>query len=559
MKWFREARFGMFIHWGLYAEAAGSWDGKQTSGAGEWIMNDMQIPDSQYAKMVPKFNPVKFDARQWVAIAKNAGMKYIVITSKHHEGFGMYPSALTDWCIKSTPFGRDPLKELSVACKEAGIKLCFYHSIMDWHQPDYMPKKPWNDLANPNPDFDKYVAYMKGQLKELLTGYGPIGILWFDGEWENTWNYDRGVDLYNYVRSLQPNIIINNRVGVDRGGPNGKSKVGDYGTPEQTIPPNGYGPGVDWETCMTMNDTWGFKAQDNNWKSPETIIHNLVDIASKGGNYLLNVGPTSEGVIPEPSVERLQTVGKWMEVNGEGIYSSVASPFNRQLPWGRCTKKTRGRVTTLYFHVFDWPANGQLNVPGLKTKPKKVWLLSDAKSKALPSRVTDDGVRITVPAAAPDSISSTVVARFTEPLDISPFYIKQEADGSISLPASEAEVNGDSIRYEKSDDRDNIGSWGNPAETAYWQFTITKPAKFDVTAQIAAPEGNGSFDIVVGGHTLRCSAPTTSGYGDFKSVDLGTINIPEAGATKLVVQPVKDGWHSMNLKSIVLKPIVGAP
>jgi alpha-L-fucosidase len=418
MKWFREARFGMFIHWGLYAQAAGSWDGKPTSGAGEWIMNDMKIPDSQYAQLVPQFNPVKFDARQWVALAKNAGMKYIVITSKHHEGFGMYPSALTDWCIKSTPFGRDPLKELSVACREAGIKLCFYHSIMDWHQPDYLPRKSWNDLANPNADFDRYVAYLKGELKELLTGYGPLGILWFDGQWENTWTYDRGVDLYNYVRGLQPNIIVNNRVGRDA--PPGQPKVGDYGTPEQTIPATGEGPGVDWETCMTMNDTWGFKKQDDHWKSTDTLIHNLVDIASKGGNYLLNVGPTGEGLIPDASVERLQAIGQWMQVNGEAIHATTASPFAQQLPWGRCTAKIKGRATTLYFHVFDWPANGALLVPGLKTAPRKVWLLSDAKKKSLPVTLTDGGLSITVPNVAPDAISSTIAARFTAPLDIAP-------------------------------------------------------------------------------------------------------------------------------------------
>jgi alpha-L-fucosidase len=417
MKWFREARFGMFIHWGLYAQAAGEWDGKPTSGAGEWIMNDMKIPDSQYAKLVPQFNPVKFEARQWVALAKNAGMKYIVITSKHHEGFGMYPSALTDWCIKSTPFGRDPLKELAAACRKAGIKLCFYHSIMDWHHPDYLPRKPWNDEANPNADFDRYVTHLKGQLKELLTGYGPIGILWFDGQWENTWTYDRGADLYNYVRGLQPNIIINNRVGRDA--PAGQPRIGDYGTPEQTIPASGYGPGVDWETCMTMNDTWGFKKQDQNWKSTKTLVRNLIDIASKGGNYLLNVGPTGEGLIPEASIERLQAMGDWMRINGEAISATTASPFKEQLPWGRCTQKSKGRTVKLYWHVFDWPADGQLTVPGLKAQPRKVWLLADRKKKALVTRMSEAGLNITVPGSAPDAISSTIVAQFARPLDLS--------------------------------------------------------------------------------------------------------------------------------------------
>jgi len=244
MKWFREARFGMFIHWGLYSQAAGEFNGKPTTGAGEWIMNDMQIHPTDYAKLVPQFNPVKFDAREWVRIAKNAGMKYICITTKHHDGFALYPSALTDWCIKSTPFQRDPLKELAAACKEEGVTLCFYHSIMDWHHPEYAPRKSWYDGTDNTPDFEKYDAFLKGELKELLTGYGPIGIVWFDGNWENTWNFDRGVDLYKYVRSLQPNTIVNNRVGRDRKGvagtTEGQERIGDYGTPEQSIPANGY-------------------------------------------------------------------------------------------------------------------------------------------------------------------------------------------------------------------------------------------------------------------------------------------------------------------------------
>jgi alpha-L-fucosidase len=186
------------------------------------------------------------------------------------------------------------------------------------------------------------------------------------------------------------------------------------------IPASGYGPGVAWETCMTMNDTWGYKKQDHNWKSPETLIHNLIDIASKGGNYLLNVGPTGEGLIPDASVERLRAIGQWMQVNGAAIYATTASPFTHQLPWGRCTTKINGGVTTLYFHVFDWPAGGSLTVPGLNTKPRKVWLLSDAKKKRLRAKLSGDGLRITVPNSAPDPVSSTIVAQFTKPLHVSP-------------------------------------------------------------------------------------------------------------------------------------------
>ncbi|MGA2749459.1 MAG: alpha-L-fucosidase [Verrucomicrobiota bacterium] len=556
MEWFREARFGMFIHWGLYAQAAGAWEGKETTGAGEWIMNDMRIADSQYAKLVPQFNPVKFDARQWVGLAKGAGMKYIVITSKHHEGFGMYPSGLTDWCIKSTPFGRDPLKELAGACQEEGIKLCFYHSIMDWHQPDYLPRKPWNDEANRNADFERYVAYMKGELKELLTGYGPIGILWFDGQWEDTWNYERGVDLYNYVRGLQPDIIVNNRVGRDA--PAGKPPVGDYGTPEQYIPATGYGAGVDWETCMTMNDTWGFKKQDHDWKSTETLIRNLVDIASKGGNYLLNVGPTGEGLIPEASVERLQAIGQWMRINGEAIYATTASPFARQLPWGRCTRKINGGATTLYFHVFNWPADGELTVPGLKTKPWKVWVLSDATKQPLHARVTEEGLSIAVPKIAPDTISSTVVAQFRKPLEIAPVFISQQSDGSVALRAVEARLHGESIRYEQGDGHDNIGYWTDSGDWVEWQIKVRTAGKFTVSAQIAAPAAV-PFDIEVGGQTIHCAAPNTGGYSAYKQADLGMADISTGGVVTVAVHPVKSGWQPINLKLIELKPVAGSP
>jgi len=418
MKWFRDARFGMFIHWGLYSEAAGEINGRHVGNAGEWIMETGHIKVSEYAGLVQKFNPVKFDAKEWVRIAKDAGMKYMVITSKHHDGFGLWRSELTDWCIKSTPFQRDPLKELAAACKDAGITFCLYHSIMDWHHSDWPTRRAWNDTATGKPDMDKYTAYTKSQLKELLTGYGPLGLLWFDGEWEKPWTHERGVDLYNYLRGLQPDLIINNRVGKGRAGMNGMNKgdaVGDYGTPEQQIPATGFGPGVDWESCMTMNGTWGYRKDDQNWKSATTLIRNLIDCASKGGNYLLNVGPTGEGLIPDASVERLAAMGKWMKVNGEAIYETQASPF-KNLAWGRCTqKKLGGGVTRLYLHVFNWPAasttagskSSKLIVP-LANTVKRAYLLAEP-AKKLKVLTTEGGQGILLPVTAPDANASVVV------------------------------------------------------------------------------------------------------------------------------------------------------
>ncbi|HXF09322.1 MAG TPA: alpha-L-fucosidase [Desulfuromonadaceae bacterium] len=560
MGWWRDARFGMFIHWGLYSEAAGNWDGKPTPGAGEWIMNDMQIPLSQYAKLVPQFDPEKFNADAWVRLAKDAGMKYICITTKHHDGFAMYPSDLSDWCIKSTPFHRDPLAELAAACKREGIKLCFYYSIMDWHSPLYEPRKPWNDTATNAPDFDAYDAYMKGQLKELLSHYGPIGILWFDGCWESTWTQARGRDLYDYVRSLQPDIIVNNRVGATSAweewfnDPTGIG--GDYGTPEQAIPPKKFGSKLDWESCMTMNGTWGFKKDDHNWKTATTLVQNLVDCASKGGNYLLNVGPTGEGLIPDVSVERLREVGQWMKVNGRAIYGTTASPFAKPLPWGRCTTKVSGNTTTLYLHVFDWPTDGQLFVPGLKNAPTKSFLLKGGAfgwHKTLRTSNTEDGVLISVPREAPDRISSTIVMEIAGGPQVETVGLRQQDDGTMVLPAADAELHGTVFRYESDSLLDDIGYWVNPADWADWSVKMTKPGRFDVSAMIAAPAAS-SFDLSVGGQTLHCTGPVTGNYVTFQPVKLGTIEVSAAGKTSVAVHPVKDGWQPMNLRSITLKP-----
>jgi len=412
MEWWREARFGMFIHWGLYAVPAGEWKGEKVSGIGEWIMQRAKIPVSEYEQLAKQFNPVKFDAEQWVQIAKNAGMKYIVITSKHHDGFCLWDSKYTDYDVMdATPFKRDILNELAVECKKQGIKLCFYHSIMDWHHPDAQsPFYPnYNDTSKSNPNFDRYVEYyLKGQLKELVQNYGPLGIMWFDGEWVKDWTREMGWDMYEYCLSLQPDTIVNNRVGNGRQGMRGLSKndefAGDYGTPEQEIPATGL-PGVDWETCMTMNDTWGFKSYDHNWKSREDLLHKLVDIASKGGNFLLNVGPTAEGLIPAPSLERLAAIGEWMKLNSESIYGTKASPLG-EVPWGRCTAKP-GK---LYLHVFDWPANGKLEVAGIKSKVKKAYLLADEKQAKLPvEKQNGQNIVISVPSKAADPIDTVIV------------------------------------------------------------------------------------------------------------------------------------------------------
>ena len=412
MEWWRDARFGMFIHWGLYAIPAGEWNGKPIAGIGEWIMDRANIPVEDYEALAKQFNPSKFDAAEWVRIAKDAGMQYIVITSKHHDGFCLFDTAATDWdIVDASPYKKDLLTQLAAECRKQGIKFCTYYSIMDWHHPAQYrgSDKRYNPTKMHEGRKKEYMDYMKKQLKELIDTC-DTEVLWFDGEWPDWYTEEDGREIYNYLRTLKPELIINNRVGKGRKGMEGLSKgdqeyVGDFGTPEQQIPATGLA-GVDWESCMTMNDTWGFKKDDHKWKSTEMLIRNIIDIASKGGNYLLNVGPTAEGLIPAPSVERLEGIGKWMKANGESIYGTQASPFAKT-PWGRCTQKALdGGKTRLYLQVFDWPSDAKLTVP---VKNKVVGAKCLACGTKLETKSADGAVVISLPEEAPCKIATVVV------------------------------------------------------------------------------------------------------------------------------------------------------
>ncbi len=542
MKWWREARFGMFIHWGVYSVPAGTYKDRKIGGIGEWIMHNAKIPVAEYKEYAKQFTAAKYNPEEWVLTAKEAGMRYMVITSKHHDGFALFDSRASDWnAVKASGAKRDLLKPLAEACQKHGMKLGFYYSqSQDWTNPGGEAfGGHWDKAQDGN--YDEYLKNVAvPQVKEILTNYGPIAVLWYDTPKDMT---KERAGLFIPLHQLQQGLIWNNRLG---GGFHGDSE-----TPEQFIPATGY-PGRDWETCMTLNDTWGYKSYDNNWKSTETLVRNLVDIASKGGNYLLNVGPTSEGLIPEPSVQRLKEVGAWMKVNGEAIYATSASPF-KKLPWGRCTRKVDGDLTTLFFHVFNWPADGRLMVPGLKNPAEGAYLLIDADKKSLATQSTDEGLTVTVPTAAPTPISSTVVVKVRGDLKIEQMPLLQAADGSLKLLAADAATHGDQIKSEGEAGRENIGFWTVSADWIEWEFKITKPGKFKVSAELACV-GTNNFELTVGDKKLSGKAPKTGDYKKYQVVDLGAIEIVHAGRNSLALKAVREGWQPMNVRWVMLKP-----
>jgi len=432
MAWFREAKFGMFIHWGVYSQAAGEWKG--TTNHAEWLQLTAKIPITEYTELAKQFNPVKFNADEWAQTAVDAGMKYVVLTSKHHDGFAMFDSPSDPYNImKVTPFKRDPVKELAEACRKRGLKFCVYYSLgRDWHDPDVPTGREGNAKFPPGSrsnlvdfpdeskkDFAKYFnRKVKPQVRELLTQYGPISIMWFDTP-ERT-SKTQSMELVQLIQGLQPECIINQRVG------NG---LGDYGTPEQHIPAGG--AKEPFEVCMTMNRHWGYNKFDENWKSTAELLFNLVDIVSKGGNYLLNVGPTGEGKLPGPSLERLKEIGAWLKVNGEAIYGAGPTAFGYELgkagkpdkddrtvvegalDW-RCTTRPpspgAGQVGKLYIHLFKWPT-GKLELSGVKHKVTKAYLLA-GRDKPLSVMQSSKRVTVQLPAQVPDPIDSVLCLEY---------------------------------------------------------------------------------------------------------------------------------------------------
>jgi len=546
MDWWREARFGMFIHWGIYSVPAGSWKGQAYPGAAEWIMDSAKVPVSEYEPLAAQFNPTKFDAAAWVKTAKDAGQQYIIITSKHHDGFCMWGTKESPYnIVDATPYKHDPLKELARECQKQGIKLGFYYSIMDWHHPDAKGE-----------NFPKYVEHMKRQLKELLSGeYGKVAVLWFDGEWIDEWTDALGKEMYSHVRSLQPDIIINNRVGKGRDGMAGLSKdkdaPGDFGTPEQEIPAGGL-PGVDWETCMTMNGSWGFHAGDSNWKSGTALIRTLCETASKGGNFLLNVGPTADGEIPTECADRLAEIGRWMDVNHEAIYGTTAGPVPPYY-WGDTTAKPG----TLYLLIYQWPDAGWIRLRGVFSKVTNATLLATGEHYRIESH--QYGVSIRIPVSGQRDVAATVVKLNIEGShDIRPRVIPQLDDNqTIVLSVFDATIVGQSARIDRSMDMRCLTSWTDPADLVSWDVDIRRPGIFKVvlTGACNMREGGGEYRVVMGSEVVVGVVPSTEGWDRFNEFGPGPFAIRKPGRYTVVIRPesIRKGGSLMNLQGAYLQ------
>ncbi len=563
LAWYRDAKCGLFIHWGLYAELAGVYQGRRIdsgigNGVGEWIMYNAKIPVAEYAGYARHFNPVKFDADAWVHLAKDAGMKYIIITAKHHDGFAMFKSTASSFnIVDATPFGRDPLKELATACAKNGVRLGFYYSeAQDWHHAGgaaYSGQGEvnggdsaaghWDKMQEGN--FDEYIDRIAvPQVRELLTRYGPVAILWWDTPVGMT--PERAARLATLLK-LQPQIITNNRL-LNTHEPNPFS--GDTETPEQFIPATGIKDRL-FEVCMTMNETWGFKAYDQNWKPAADLIRKLIDIASKGGNFLLNVGPNAEGEIPTPSVERLREYGRWLQANQESIYGTSASLF-RRLPWGCST--TKGN--TLYLHVFDWPADGRLVIPGLRTPVARASIL--VSQKALMTKAEDAGIVVSLPEKAPDDVASVIKLELASRPVVEQSLPMPDAAGETDLGASLADIvnaYGANARLMGAGSAAFIGGWDRADTVLSWEFYAPRPGLFTLQADVGVSQPV-SVGVVSGKtkFTARLVA-TRSGVEEYRRVDLGTIAIEQAGEQKLEINSLGPDWTTVRLRSVRLVPV----
>ena len=543
LQWFREAKFGLFIHWGVYSMI----------GREEWARQLLQIPLAQYQDYADNFDPVGFNPDEWAALAKESGVKYVVITSKHHDGFAIFDSAYTDYDIMHAKYGRDILGPLSVSMKKAGLPLGFYYSIMDWHHPDYLPRRPWEkDRTTQGADFGRYMDFAVNQIKELVTKYDPA-VLWFDGEWEHSNEEQRAFAIGRMLLEMKPALLINDRLWRREPG------FGDFGAPENYVPATGVrnpdGSPRLWEACTTMNwNGWGYNRYETEFHSATQLIRQLIEIVSKGGNLLLNIGPQPDGRIQAEFVARLREMGAWLKTNGEAVYGTTASVFERLPFFGRCTVKG----TTLYVHVMGWPADGRIVLPGLRTEVKKATLLT-GPGRPLTFKRAGQDVVITLPDRERDPAATVVVVQLEAPPVVEPWTIGAGKDGRIDLPVYLADIQSEMGQRAYLDHfyrTTMLTNWQNVNDYPEWTFTTDKPGTFEVLATYASMwGGQAAYEVEIDSRKLAAKTESSPSLYFPATFPVGQVLLP-VGPHKLRVRITSiANNHAMNLEKIALVPV----
>jgi alpha-L-fucosidase len=569
VRWFREARFGMFVHWGVYS----------LLGKAEWIMHIEDIPRDEYRKIAERFNPQDFDADEWAAIASAAGMRYIVITAKHHDGFAMFKSHCSDYnIVDATPFGRDPMAELANACATHGLRLCFYYShVQDWYEHrvgwDY-PRlgregKEWWVVTDEEREVfaGYYEGKVKPQIRELLTQYGPIGVLWFDTP--NFFTREQALDLARLVRELQPACLINGRILDAQLYPERIDDIDYEGMGDNEVPP--LPTGIDWEAPVTTHNGWGFRDPANTvWKDQETLLRHLVRMSASGGNYLLNVGPSPLGEIPEPAVSRLRYIGRWLDANGDSIYGTRGNPFGHDFEWGTVTY----RPNRLFLHVTH-PAIPEIVINGLDCHVDSARLLADTSGLELDVAHDDANVaesrqlRVRLPLEKRDPVDTVVVLETSGPLNTSG-PIAQLENGSIVLPGPLAVMHrGTPDSTMRIAPNGTIAGWYDPQDWVEWTFRAAAGGRYSANVVYRADFwGKNKWDfgheytLAVGDSRLPVVVTDegeVSGEGGHltRSTMHGQVELPTPGVYTLSITPriikSENRW-GLRIQSVILTP-----